>query len=341
MPIGTRQRARNRALLVAALLCWALPGAAAESGSLHRIVAEEPHLGVIVRIEAYVPHDINPALLFRTAFDRVATLERKFSSYRDDSEVRRVEELAWRRPMPVSAEFSTLLAHALDVASKTGGAFDPTVGRVTRLLREQGAPRTRSARLALAEAREFTGWWRVVLDDGERTVFLCRRGVQLDFGGIAKGYIADEALRVLSRMGAGRAIVSVAGDIAVGHPPPGQSGWQVALDAVGVRDGIERRLVLRNQAVSTSGSRERFYEIDGKRCSHILSQFQDHCTDTSLAVSVVAPTGLEADALATALVAMGPKAAEDLLQGRTDVRAYWATAAATTTLAERPSSSLP
>ena len=332
---------RNRALAIVALVCGAVPAGGEEGEFLHRMIAEEPHMGVIVRIDAYVSGDINPAHLFRAAFDRVATLEQTFSSYRADSEVRRVEELAWRGPISISADLSAALGHALAVASASGGAFDPTVGSMTGLLRRNGRIQTPSDREAIAAARRLTGWQKVEHDASARTVFLRRRGVQLDFGGIAKGYIADEVLRVLERAGVARAMVAVAGDIVIGEAPPGQAGWRVGLDAVGTPGGLEHHLVLRRQAVSTSGSRERFYESDGRRCSHILGRSEDPCADATLAVSVVAPTGIEADALATALIAMGREEGNDLLEGLPGVRAYWAKAVATTTSAVRASEDPP
>ena len=333
--------ARNSAPLIVVLACAGGPASAAQGEPLRRMVAEEPHVGVIARIEAYVPRNINPAHLFQAAFDRIATLERTFSSYRDDSEVRRVEQLAWREPISISAQLSTVLGHALAVASASDGAFDPTVGSMTRLLHRNGTLQAPRDMAAMAAARSLTGWQAVEHNASAQTVFLRRRGVQLDFGGIAKGYIADEALRVLEQAGVARAMVSIAGDIATGEPPPAQTGWRVGLDAVGTRGEIERHLLLRNQAVSTSGSRERFYEIDGRRCSHILNRSEDSCADASLAVSVVAPTGIEADALATALLAMGLEKSSDLLKGRPGVRAYWARAVATTISAGRASDAPP
>ena len=327
--------------MIATLVCGAVPAGGEDGEFLRRLIAEEPHMGVIVRIEAYLSRNINPAHLFRAAFDRVAALEQTFSSHRADSEVRRVEKLAWRDPISISAELSVVLGHALTVASASGGAFDPTVGSMTGLLRRNGGLQTPSDRTAMAAARSLTGWQRVEHDASARTVFLRRRGMQLDFGGIAKGYIADEVLRVLERAGVARAMVSVAGDIVIGEPPPGQAGWHVGLDAVGTRGGIEHHLVLRRQAVSTSGSRERFYESDGRRCSHILGRSEDPCADAALAVSVVAPTGIEADALATALIAMGREEGNDLLKGLPGVRAYWANAVATTTSAVRTSGTPP
>lgn len=288
------------------------------------LFAEEPHLGVVVRVDAYVPHTVNPARAFRAAFDRIADLERKFSSYRDDSEIRGVEDLAWKRPVPMSEDLSTLLRLALTIAEETGGAFDPTFGAMTRLARERGLPQSPHRDQAFVQARRLTGWRQVALDPERDTVFLRARGVQFDLGGIAKGFIADEALRELANHGIGSAMVSIAGDIAVGGPPPGERGWTVGLDAVGTRGGVEQVLVLANQGVSTSGSRARSYKVGERRCSHILSPEAGVCTDPNIAVSVVAPTAAEADGLATALVAMGRERSEALLSKRPHVEVYWA-----------------
>lgn len=280
-------------------------------------------MGVVVRMDAYVPAGVNPAKAFRTAFDRVADLARRLSSYREDSELRQVERLAWQGPVEVSEAFGRVLGAALRLARASGGAFDPTVGSVTRLVRGESATADGRGGAALESAWRRTGWELVELDTERRTVLLRSQGLLFDFGGIAKGFIADEALDTLKRSGVRRALVSIAGDIVAGEAPPMQQGWMVALDAAGPKGTIEERIILRHQGVSTSGSRERNYQRDGRRCSHIVTRTSDLCADTAAAVSVVAPTGMEADGLATALVALGRDRSKSLLAGRPGVRAYW------------------
>ena len=323
MPIGTRPQTRNRLCGPIALACGAalsLHGATVpETNDLRRHFAEETHLGVVVRIDAYLPREVNPARVFRSALDRVACLARSLSDYREDSELRAVENTAWQKPVPVSFDFYRVLSEALLIARESDGAFDPTLGTVTRLLRRGRSPEP----MELAAAWTSTGWTQVSLDAESRTVFLRKRGIQFDLGGIAKGYIADQALESLRQAGVSRALVAVAGDIAVGAPPPGKRGWPVAVDAAGARGSVERELVLRNQAVSTSGSRERNYASNGKRCSHIVTRLSAPCAETGPAVSVVAPTGLEADGLATALLALGRERSGKLLASHPAARAYW------------------
>lgn len=328
MRTGTPRPGRGRYAAVAALagaIALASPAVGPAQGRpAQKLFAEEPHLGVVVRIDAYVPQTVNPPRAFRVAFDRIADLERKFSSYRDDSEIRRVEERAWKQAVPVSTDLSTLLRLALSIAEETEGAFDPAIGALTRLARERGLPQSPEQDRGFAQARRFAGWRQVALDSERQTVFLGAQGVQFDLGGIAKGYIADEALRALAKRGIESAMVSIAGDIAVGDPPPGERGWTVGLDAVGAPGRVERVLVVRNQGVSTSGSRARFHRIGERRCSHILPPEEGSCTDPNLAVSVVAPTAAEADGLATALVALGRERSEALLSKLPRVQVYWA-----------------
>lgn len=328
MRTGIPRPGRGRCAVAAALVgatALASPVAGpSQDAPPQKLFAEEPHLGVVARIDAYVPHTVNPARAFRAAFDRIADLERKFSSYRDDSEIRRVEDLAWKRPVPVSDDLSTLLQLALSIARETGGAFDPTIGALTRLAHERGLSLSPHRDQAFVQAGRLTGWQQVALDSERNTVFLMAKGVQFDLGGIAKGFIADEALRELANRGIESAMVAIAGDIAVGGPPPGERGWTVGLDAVGTRGGVERVLTVANQGVSTSGSRARSYRVGKRRCSHILSPTVGSCTDPDIAVSAVAPTAAEADGLATALVAMGRERSETLLSKRPEIKVYWA-----------------
>jgi len=281
-------------------------------------------MGVVVRIEAYVPAGVNPARAFRAAFDRVGGLARKLSSYRDDSELRQVERKAWRSRTQVSADFARVLAHAIDLARQSDGAFDPTLGRVTRLVRAEGWGAALSEPSALEGAWKLTGWRHVELDSESRTVFFRRRGLQVDLGGIAKGFVADETLETLKSRGISQALVSVGGDIAAGAPPPGKRGWSVAIDQIGDRDDSEIQLLLRHQAVSTSGSRERYFLQGDLLCSHVVARDDASCTDVSTAVSVVASSGLKADGLATALLALGRDRSDVLLSHYPDVRVYWA-----------------
>jgi thiamine biosynthesis lipoprotein len=130
--------------------------------------------------------------------------------------------------------------------------------------------------------------------------------MQLDLGGIAKGYAADEALKALEPHGITRALVAVAGDIAIGDPPPGNTGWRVGLETPGSPAGsLNRILELHNTAVSTSGDSEQYFELERVRYSHIIDATEGRALERSPSVTVVARRGIDADSLATAVSVMG------------------------------------
>jgi thiamine biosynthesis lipoprotein len=130
--------------------------------------------------------------------------------------------------------------------------------------------------------------------------------MQLDLGGIAKGYAADEALAVLKKHGLDRALVAAGGDIAVSGPPPGADGWKIAIARLpGEKDA--GRLILRDAAVSTSGDAEQFVEIDGKRYSHIVDPRTGIGLLGRMSVTVVARKGIESDSLTKVAAVLGPE----------------------------------
>jgi thiamine biosynthesis lipoprotein len=199
------------------------------------------------------------------------------------------------------------LSRAQKVARDSDGAFDVTVGPVVRLWRR--ARRTLELPDAddLKAALALVGYRNVVLDEKARTVKLLKAGMRLDLGGIAKGYAADEALKVLAKHGLTRALVAAGGDIAVKDPPPGKTGWTIAIAPVDAKKEGPRNLILANGAVSTSGDAEQYVVIDGKRYSHIVDPRTGIGLVGRMSATVVAPDGITADSLTKVVAVLGPK----------------------------------
>ena len=295
-----RQRAaevpRKRKLAPRWLLCLVLSSA---SGllALDRFEAVEPHMGSMVRIVLYARDASQAKQAFTAAFARVAELDSILSDYKPDSELNRLCASGGAR---VSRDFYHVLEASQRLAAESDGAFDITAGPLTRLWRE--ARNTRllpDPRSALA----LTGYRNLVLEPTTSRVTLAAPGMRLDVGGIAKGFVAGEALSVLTQRGIGSAMVAASGDIAVSHPPPGKRGWDVTVELL----GGTRELVLHDAAVSTAGDTEQFMELGGVRYSHILDPRTGMALTRRIAVSVVAPAGLEADGLDTAIAVLGPE----------------------------------
>lgn len=249
------------------------------------------------------------------AFARVEALNRVCSDYLADSELILLQKQAPGQPWPVSADLMDVLRRSLKFSEQTEGAFDVTVGpmiRQWRLSRQHHRLPTEEQR---AEARATTGWRKLHLDTGARTVTFTVAGMRLGFGAIAKGYAADEALRVLREAGFPRAVVAASGDIVAGGAPHGLPGWRVgiqSLDAFLATDRPEApdrpltsSLDLVNAAVSTSGDTRQAVEIEGVRYSHIIDPATGLGLTERIGVTVRAPDATTSDALATAFSVMG------------------------------------
>jgi thiamine biosynthesis lipoprotein len=226
----------------------------------------------------------------------MASLDSILSDYRDDSELSRATVAGVERPLRVGGDLLAVLRAGQALAEETGGALDVTAGRVVRLWRAARHDGRLPDGDAICDALSRSGWRLMTIDTLQRTVQFGVAGMRLDAGAIGKGYAADEALAVIRSHGLDRALVSLGGDMVVGAPPTGERGWTVAIDL----DSAGRALVLDNGAVSTSGDAEQFVDIGGVRYSHVVNPLTGVGLTTGVSVTVVAPTGLEADAWATA-----------------------------------------
>jgi thiamine biosynthesis lipoprotein len=282
----------------------ACPGATlAASPQLYE--AAEPHMGAVIRIKLYAEGAQQSAAAFRAAFDRIAQLDEALSDYKPDSELNRVGRSAVGNPVKVSQDLFRVLAASLKLSEESAGAFDVTLGPVIRLWRQARIDHRIPSPEALREAAGRCGYRKLHLDAAAGTMLLDQPGMQLDLGAIAKGYAADAALRVLAQSGIRSALVAASGDLAIGEPPPGQRGWKIGVSRGGSEGSLERILVLRNAAVSTSGDAEQNLEIEGKRYSHIIDPATNMGLTTPITVTIVARRGIDADSLATAVSVLG------------------------------------
>ena len=237
------------------------------------------------------------------AFARVDQLNDIFSDYVAESELRRLTAGPIDAPIRVSAELFEVLEIAQEISFLTGGAFDITVGPLTRLWRRAVRQRELPSSDRLSDALARVGYGSLVLDPVARTAWPKKPDMRLDAGGVAKGFTLDEVLDVLLDHGIARALVDGGGDIAASGPPPARTGWRVEVDRGSDRD---RRFVnLRHGAVATSGDAYRFVEIDGTRYSHIVDPRTGMGLTTRSSVTVVGPDGARADALASAVSVLG------------------------------------
>ncbi len=283
-------------------------------------------MGTLVRIQVYAAGEQRAAAAFRAAFDRISQLDATLSDYKPDSELNRISRTAIGRPVEVSLDLFRVLAASQQLARETGGAFDVTLGPVTRLWRQARKENRLPDDAELREASGRCGYRKLHLDPAGMTVTLDQSGMQLDAGGIAKGYAAGEALLVLTQLGIRRALVAASGDLAIGDPPPGQHGWRIGIDSLGrAETGPTRVLELSNAAVSTSGDAEQHLDSGGERYSHIIDPETGMGLTRPIAVTIVAGHGMDADGLATAVSVMGPDRGMDFIERQSGVAALLVT----------------
>jgi FAD:protein FMN transferase len=232
------------------------------------------------------------------AFNEVRRLDRMMSNYRPDSELTEVNRNAAERPVKVTPEFFELLAKCTEYSRESEGAFDITVGPLMRVWGFYKGTGKLPAKDQVAPALKKIGYKNIILDRDSRTVRFAQPGVELDPGGIGKGYAVDRVVDVLKESGIASALVSAGGSsiYALGTPKDGPKGWEIKIrDPKNARKTVEE-VYLKNQSLSTSGSYEKFFEAEGKIYSHIMDPRTGYPAEGMLAVSVITPTTLDSEA---------------------------------------------
>ncbi len=259
------------------------------------------HMGVQVRVVLYATDEAVAKAAAESAFRRFAELDDILSDYRRDSELNRLCARAGAGPVPVSQDLYTVLERAREIAKRTGGAFDPTAGPLVAPWRRTKQSGELPSQEELRRAQALVGWSRMLLDPRRRTVELLEPGMQLDLGGIAKGYACDEALRAVNTTGVRSALVEAGGDIAVSEPPPGTEGWAVRIPSLGTT------LLVSNCGLSSSGDEVQYVEIQGARYSHILDPRTGLGLTEGRSATVLGPDAFTTDPWATALCILGER----------------------------------
>jgi len=200
------------------------------------------------------------------AIAEVKRIEAKYSRYREDSVVSRINAAAGKEPVEIDEETLNLLAFADACHRQSEGLFDATSGVLRRAwnFREARVP----SQAELDALLPLVGWQYVQLE--ERHVRLARAGMELDFGGFGKEYAVDRAARVMADAGAGSAMVNLAGDLAILGAQPGGVPWRVGIKHPRHDDKLLATVPVASGAIATSGDYERFIEVDGVRHCHVL-----------------------------------------------------------------------
>lgn len=266
-------------------------------------------MGTVATVRAAAPDSAIALAALDAAWRAFAQVDARMSTWRDDSDLSRVNAGASAAPVAAPPDLVQVVATALQVADRSGGAFDPTVLPLLRAWGLQGGTPRRPPDHELAGLLAVTDWRHVRVDTAGGTIGFRREGVALDLGGIAKGHALDAARAAMTAAGAVAGTLDLGGNLLV---------FGRAREQVGIVDPDDPArtavtLTVGDAAVATSGQYERQVEIDGRRHGHILDPRTGLPVDRRGSVTIVAAGGMLADALATAVFVLGVEAGEELV----------------------------
>ncbi len=257
---------------------------------------------------------------------RLAEINRQMSTYDAESELSQFNQHETETWFSVSHETAEVVRFALEIAKATDGAFDPTVGPAVNLwgFGPEGRRRDPPSDDAIAQARQRIGYQQVEVRIDPPALRKTNPQVYVDLSAVAKGYASDEIGRLLQEQGVSSYMVEIGGEVATRGTKPDGAPWRIGIekpDSAG--RSIQMVVELSGDAVATSGDYRNFFQLDGTRYSHTIDPTTSRPVTHNLAtVTVRADTCMEADALATALLVMGPERGYDWSEDH-DIAAFF------------------
>lgn len=322
---GIRHKAQSEKIIIAVLssiLCILLLSGCTKEDKVFKKTRTEMFTTVTITVVSDSDKKAEEAI--DAGFAEIRRIGELINYFSPDSELTAVNRSAGKGPVKVSRETLDTIMKAIHTADVTGGAFNPTIGPVIKLwgFSKKESERFVPSRDSVSAALRFVDYKKVKINEAASEVYLEDAGMELDLGGIAKGYGADKAIEVIRAKGIKAALVAIAGDIrGYGMRPDGQP-WRVGVqnprskaDKKSPDDDILTALYLTDQAISTSGDYERFFTEDGKRYHHIIDPKTGFPSESqAISVSVIAPEGYISDGISTGVFVLGSQKGIALLE---------------------------
>ncbi len=269
-----------------------------QGGSLQRLEATVDAMGTTYTIVAYGSDGNRLRAAVEDASEEVRRLDRLLSNYLPASEWSQVNSLAAKQAVRVSPELFQLLAACVEYSRQSEGAFDITVGPLMKVWGFYKGTGHLPHRAEVRGALGHIGYQNIVLDPKDNTVRFARDGVEIDPGGIGKGFAVDKMVAILKDDGITSALVSAGGSsiYGIGTPPNEQRGWHVTIRHPKDASKSVAEVWLHDNSLSTSGNYEKFFFAEGRMYSHIMDPRTGYPAEGMLSASVVAPKTLDSEA---------------------------------------------
>ena len=275
---------------------------------LKRYQFEAEKLGTTLYLTLYTTDAFRAKKAAESCFAYVDSLNKIFSDYDPSSEIRQLcRDYVVGAPNPVSAPLSDLIQKSLWISEETGGAFDVTIGALTKLWRQQLSKEEIPRRNILRKMRKVVGSHQISQDTRQHLLYFKSPDMNLDFGGIGKGYIGDKMGEKLETQGVMSYLLDMGGDLICGDPPPGKEHWSITIP------WIDKTIQVSNCAVATSGPDYQFFVHKGKRYAHIIDPSTGWGVEDIFSTTIIAETGWMADGFASACSIIPPETSLQIL----------------------------
>ena len=263
-------------------------------------------MGSELRLTAWTNNEPLAISAFEEVFHEFDRLDHLLTTWRDDSDVQRVNAAAGDHPVPVAPEVREVLHLAREASELTEGKFDITFGALADIWKfDQDQDNTIPDQAAIARRLAFIDYRKVEVDDAAGTAYIARKGMRIHLGGIGKGYAVDRAVAILHKRGLNDFIIQAGGDMYAGGLK-GDRPWRLGIrDPRGSEDKVFAAIDLSNGTFSTSGDYERAFLADGVRYHHILDPATGQPARGCRSVTLVTARAVFADALAKGVFILG------------------------------------
>lgn len=244
----------------------------------------------------------------------IVRIENLISEWRPHTQVSEANRNAGIKPVKVDKELFDLTKRAIDYSKMSNGAFDISTAALDKVWFFDGSMTEKPSEESIQQSIQHVGYEYIILDSIHSTIYLSKKGMKIGFGSIGKGYAADKGRELLQSLGVKGGFVNASGDIATWGTQPNRKPWKIGINNPFKRHGIAKILKLKESALATSGSYEKYAEIDGIRYSHIINPKTGYPSTGLTSVTIYGPSAEFANALSTSIMVLGAKKGKKLVK---------------------------
>lgn len=241
------------------------------------------------------------------SINEIRRIENLISEWKPETQISEVNRNAGIKPVKVDSEVFTLTEKGIYFSKLTDGAFDISIVAMDKIWKFDDSMNELPSEESIKNSVKNVGYQNIILDKTNSTIFLKNKGMKIGFGSIGKGYAADKTRELMKGFGIKSGLINASGDISAWGTQSDGKPWAIGINNPFKDDKIAEVLYLKENAVTTSGSYEKYAEINGKRYSHIMNPKTGYPSTGLTSVTVVGPNATMANGFSTSIMVLGKK----------------------------------